>query len=349
MTRSHHLRAFQIALIWVSVFAGAALLWVIRDALLIAFGAILGALLLSILAARISRWSGLPRGPSLFLSTLLIVVVCSAVLWLFGSKVGGQLADVIQRADDAQQQLMHSFAGDERVAKIGEKIAVDATGSFGTALTYVASMAMNVLEASIVIVISAIYLAVDPELYRQGAIKLFPPRLHQWAKEAIKTLGTSLQRWLLGQLVLMLFLGLASFFAVWAVGLPSPLALGLITGISEIIPYLGPFIGAIPAVLIGLTLGVWPAFWTAAAYLGIHLIESYILAPLVQRYFVTIPPAIVLLGIMATSAIFGLIGLVFAAPLTVTIFIAVKLFYFRKTLKEPTCLPGEDEITPEFQ
>lgn len=110
---------------------------------------------------------------------------------------------------------------------------------------------------------------------------------------------------------------------------------------TEIIPYLGPIIGAIPAVLVALTLGLWPAIWTVIAYTGIHLVEGYLAAPLIQERFARIPPAVTLIGITASGLIFGLIGVLFAAPLTVIIFVAVKLLYVRETLDEETEIPGE--------
>jgi len=100
------------------------------------------------------------------------------------------------------------------------------------------------------------------------------------------------------------------------------------------IPYLGPFISGIPAVLVALTLGIAPALWTVGAYIFIHLIEGYLTAPLIERYFVTIPPALILAGLVAVDLLFGTIGLVVAAPITVAIYIAVKMAYVEDPLNE---------------
>jgi predicted PurR-regulated permease PerM len=116
--------------------------------------------------------------------------------------------------------------------------------------------------------------------------------------------------------------------------LPNPGALGLIAGLTEIIPYLGPFIGAIPALLVALTKGLIPALWTGGIYLGIHILEGYLVAPLIERRFVTIPPALVLLGITVSSLLFGVAGLVLAAPLTVVTYILVRTHYVENPLEQ---------------
>jgi predicted PurR-regulated permease PerM len=129
------------------------------------------------------------------------------------------------------------------------------------------------------------------------------------------------------------------------IGLPNPIALALIAGLAEIVPYLGAFIGSIPAVLVAFNLGLGPALWTILAFLVVHLIEGYLAGPMIQRRFVRIPPALMLIGIMATGLVFGPAGVIVAAPLTVAIFVAVKLFYVRDTLQEETEMPGEEADT----
>ena len=100
--------------------------------------------------------------------------------------------------------------------------------------------------------------------------------------------GEALRLWLLGQLIEMVVIGALSMLAVWMIGVPSPLALGLIAGIGEFIPYVGPLLAAIPALLVALTKSPEATLWTAVAYLIIHQIEGNIVAPLIQRRMVSI-------------------------------------------------------------
>jgi predicted PurR-regulated permease PerM len=135
-----------------------------------------------------------------------------------------------------------------------------------------------------------------------------------------------------------ILIGALSTLAVWLIGVPSALALGIIAAIGEFIPYLGPLLAAIPAILVALTKSPEAALWTLLAYLLIHQIEGQLVSPLIQRHMVAIPPAVMLLGIVAITYLFGLVAIIFAAPIAVAIFAAVNLIYVRDTLGEKTTL-----------
>ena len=136
----------------------------------------------------------------------------------------------------------------------------------------------------------------------------------------------------------MVLIGSLAAFAVWIIGVPSPLALGLIAGVGEFIPYLGPLIAAVPAILVALTKSPEAALWILGAYLVIHQIEGQLVTPLIQRRMISIPPAIMLLGVVSLTYLFGLIAVIFAAPIVVVIFAAVNLIYVRDTLGEKTAM-----------
>ncbi|MGA7383831.1 MAG: AI-2E family transporter [Methylocella sp.] len=190
-------------------------------------------------------------------------------------------------------------------------------------------------------VISAIYLAAQPDLYRQGLIMLFPPRLHAEAAKKIDHIGNTLRLWLIGQLIQMVLIGVLSGLAAWIIGLPSAIALGLIAFAAEFVPYLGPIIAAVPAVLVAATINTTALLWTIAAYVIIHQIEGNLFTPLIQRHLVLVPPAVMLLGIVAISLMFGPAAVILAAPIVVVVFVAVKVLYVRDTLGEDTEIPGE--------
>jgi predicted PurR-regulated permease PerM len=86
---------------------------------------------------------------------------------------------------------------------------------------------------------------------------------------------------MLGQLMQMFLIGVMSTAAVWVIGLPSPLALGVLAGGAELVPYLGPIIAAIPAILVAATTGLYAVLWTATAYFLIHQIEGNLVVPLI--------------------------------------------------------------------
>jgi predicted PurR-regulated permease PerM len=174
--------------------------------------------------------------------------------------------------------------------------------------------------------------------FETATISLFPPRAHAHVARIFDGIGEALRLWLIGQLIEMVLIGALSTLAVWMIGVPSPLALGLIAGIGEFIPYVGPLLAAIPALLVALTKSPEATLWTAVAYLIIHQIEGNVVAPLIQRRMVSIPPAVMLLGIVAITYLFGAVAIIFAAPIVVVIFAGVSLLYVRDTLGEKTDL-----------
>lgn len=105
--------------------------------------------------------------------------------------------------------------------------------SMTVVLSGVLKLGSNFLEAIIIMVISGIYIAAQPRLYRDGLIWMFPPRAHARTAETVDGIGEALRLWLLGQLIERVVIGALSIFAVWIIGVPSPLALGLIAGIGE--------------------------------------------------------------------------------------------------------------------
>ena len=322
----------------VAIGALAAAAWLLRDVIILAFGAVIVAMLLRVGAEPFLRW--LPKYAAIALSGLLIAAALAGVAYLFARHMGGQLQDLVQKADDAfnaiTQRLQTSELAKRLVPKEG---GLDFSPS--NIMTSMFSVSARFFEALIVMLISGIYLAAQPEMYRHGLIQLFPPRLHRNAERAVAEIGTALRLWLLGQLIQMVVIGIITAFAVWMIGLPAPFALGLIAGLAEFVPYIGPIVASFPAILIASTQGVEAMVWTVVAYLVIHQIEGNLIAPLIQRHMIMIPPALTLLGIVAIDYLFGTYAIVLAAPLVIAIFIAVKRLYIRDTLGEATELPRD--------
>jgi predicted PurR-regulated permease PerM len=330
-------RQFQIALTWIAAAMLVWLLWDARIALLLAFGAFLAAILLGSLGGIIARWTRLSEKLGLALATLLVIALIGATAWLFGSQLASQFSGVMKQVETGRQHLQ-SMLSQDGGGQLGSTVAEKGTSLITSVVTDIASIGFRFIEGAVVLVITAIYLAAEPQLYSRGIIAMFGPASRPRVREVIDLVETALRRWLLGQLVLMLIVGVLTFAALLIIGIPDPVALALIAGIAEIVPYVGPFISAVPALLVALTLGWWPVVWTAGVYLLVHLIEGYVAAPLLERHFITIPPALILIGIVAVDLIFGTAGIVLAAPITVVIYVLVKACY----VEDPLELHGGD-------
>ncbi len=328
---------FKRVLIVIGVAVTPVLIWYLFGVVLMAFGAIILAMLLCLGSHPIERWLRLPRWTALTVSGLIIFVVIAGTAYLFGTQISSEFQDVVQRTTAASSDIEKNLQGTPTGRFLLQHMS---SGNFSLTdvLPGLVRTSTTFMEAVIIMIICGVYLAAQPRLYRTGVIWLFPPRLHARAAEIYDGIGEALRLWLLGQLFEMFVIGLLTTFTIWLIGVPSPLALGLIAGIGEFIPYLGPILAGIPAVLVALTKSPELALWTLLAYLVIHQIEGNMVSPLIQRRMVAIPPAVMLLGIVAITYLFGAVAIIFAAPMAVVIFAAVNLIYVRDTLHEKTAL-----------
>jgi predicted PurR-regulated permease PerM len=317
-----------------------AFLYLFFDVFILAFSSVLVAVLLTLLGRPFKKRLHMQNWAALMLAGLLLVAVIGAGGYLFGTRLALDIQNIVARMEAARRDIHIELKN----SPLGS-LVLSHLGSNGISVTQIVasifSISANLIAGVVVSVIAGVYFAAHPTMYLSGFLALFPPARRPEAEAAAKDVGNALCLWLEGQFMSMLLVGLLSAAATSAIGLPSPLALGLIAGIAEFIPYVGPVIAAIPAVLVAATQGTDQLLWTLAAYLAIHTAEGNVIAPLIQRQMVYIPPAVMILGIAAIGFIFGPVAVIFAAPMTVVLFVLIKKLYVRDFLHEQTAIPGE--------
>ena len=121
------------------------------------------------------------------------------------------------------------------------------------------------------------------------------------------------------------------------------LVLGIIAGFFEFIPFAGPILSAVPAILIAMVQSPQLAFYTVLLYVFVQHVEAYLIQPIIQQYAVDVPAVVLLFSLLAFGLLFGVIGVLFAAPLTIVSYVLVKRLYVREALGTPTPIPGEDD------
>lgn len=333
---------FWRALILVSVALIPVLVWFLFDVILIVVGAILTAVLLRLVAEPFMRWGKLPETIALIVAGILVIAVVAGAGYLFGTQIDAEFTDVMKRASSGVTNIMKQLQASQTGRLILEHIQGGNGFSVTDVLSSIFTVSVRFLEAAVVTVIAGFYLAAQPQLYRSGLAKLFPRHLRKEANDTFEDIGLALRLWLIADIIQMVLIGALSTLAVWLIGLPSPLALGVIAGLAEFVPYVGPIVAAVPALLVATTQGTNAVLWTAIAYILIHQLEGNLIAPLIQRQLVFIPPAVMLLAIVTVLFVFGGFAVIFAGPIAVIIFVAVNKLYVRDSLGERTVLPGED-------
>lgn len=321
------------------------LIWVLFDVVLIATGAVLVAVLLHVVARPFRRI--LPRAFALVIAGLLLLAVLGGVFYLFGSSLGDELQEILRRAGEGQHQLtswLESSSLGKTVLAHVRQDNFSVTGFIGKAFKISASLLAGVIVA----IVAGVFFAAEPGLYRDGLSLLFPSSVRPAAEETLEYLAGALRLWLLGQLLEMALVGVMVGFSLWLVGLPPPLALGAIATVAQFVPYVGPIVSFIPSALVATTVSWNALFWTAIAYALIHQVDGYLIMPIIQRRMVSVPPALMLLSIVTLSELFGPIATIFAAPMTVLIYVLVTKLWVRDALHEEIVVPGEADAQEEL-
>lgn len=308
------------------------LAWHLRHTVILAFAAVVVAALLLAATDAVRRVVPLGHRWSLALSGLLVVLVIGAILWLGWPNIKGQSTNLLQ-------QLGGAISGIEERTGIGiTEPGGQLSGVFGRIVSDVASFVQTTAAAVtsfILVVIAGAFLALNPAVYLHGLTLLFPPGQRDRIDRALGSTGRAFKLWLVGQLLSMTIVGALVGLGAWAIGLPSPLALALFAFLTEFVPLIGPFVGAVPGLLLALGQGWSTLLWTALLYLAVQQVESNLITPIVQREMVRVPPALFMLSAVAMGALFGILGVVLAGPLTVTTFVLVRTLYVEDTLGEP--------------
>jgi predicted PurR-regulated permease PerM len=203
------------------------------------------------------------------------------------------------------------------------------------------SSTVAVLGALIILLFVAIFVAVDPGLYHRGLMHLFPHRARQRAGEVLSATATTLRRWLLMQMVAMLAIGTVTTVVLLLLDVKAAIALGIIAGLLEFIPYVGPILSAAPAVAMALVDGPDKAIYVVIAYIAIQQLEGVVLQPLLMKEGLDLPPVMTILGQALFSLVFGFLGLLLAVPLIASVMVPVKLLYVRDVVGDEVSVPGD--------
>jgi len=351
-------RRVLIALLLFAVGAG---MWLSARVLLLLFGAVLFAIILLGLAGLLRRAIRMPQKVSVAVVVLLLLLVVAGFFAVLGTQVSqqfGQLAERLPSSAEALQERLRSSALGRSLLDLlgasggapvggggaeGEPLAERMAGQLGDFVGWIGSAARAVVGGFgylLVVLLGAAYVAFEPGLYRRGLRMMVPRDREEPLDEALDRTGEALWRWAAGVLATMVAVGIVTTTGLWLLGVPSPLALGLIAALLEFVPIVGPVVAAVPAVLLAFTESPMLALWTTLFYLAVQQVEGNMLLPLIQREAVSLPPVVTLFAILVASALFGLVGVLFATPLAVAVMVLTQTLYVKDTLGRKVDVAG---------
>ncbi len=317
--------------------------WQLRVVLLMLFGAVVVASIFRALSDQLCRWFKLRDSIAVGLSVFIILGLTGALIWLFGSHFASQLEGFRENLPRAWRSFENRVGelglGDQLSAAMAQSGGIPG-GFFGNIGRTIMSVSSAVADLMVVI-FGGIFLAAQPNFYRAGAIKLIPAGKRALVGEAMIDSERALRLWLRGQLVAMVLVGLLTGGGLWLLGMPSAAVLGLLAALLEFIPFAGPILAAIPAILLALAVSPDLALWVLLLYVLVQQLEGNILQPLIQQYAVDLPGVVLLFALIGFGALFGVLGVILAAPLAVVCYVLVKRLYVVEALHTATPIPGE--------
>jgi len=175
----------------------------------------------------------------------------------------------------------------------------------------------------ITILFMAFYMLVQGPTLREGFLALFPRRDRARAADVIDQIGAKFGGWVRGQLLLGLIIGIAAGVGMAAIQMPYPYLLGIIAGVLELVPMLGPTLGSIPAIFLALFQPSWKLIFTIVWYLIIQQTEGNFIVPRVMRSAVGLSPLLTILALFIGGTLVGIAGALLAIPVAAALQVIV--------------------------
>lgn len=316
--------------------------------LLVLFAGVMLAVFVDGLVRLLRRAVPVARHWAVLITILLLLALLGVSLWFLGAPLASQLMQLATRLPQAIAQikaqlhdipwispLMHGLPSPQQFFSVSQDLMPRVFGLFSTAI--------GALTSIFIIVFVGLYLVIDPSIYIAAAKRLVPPSKRPRIDEVFRAIGQALRHWLIGRLSSMFIVGVLTGLGLWAIGMPVPISLGFVTGLVVFVPYIGPILSVIPALLVALSLSFTMAFYVILLYVGIQFLESYFVTPMIQERAVSLPPGFLISAQVIGGVLFGIVGVVLAVPLTVIGTVIVQMLYIEDVLGDTTTRVLGDE------
>ncbi len=315
--------------------------WAIANILLMLFTGVLLAVGLRSLAKPIIRYTPLTNRWAIVIVVAVTILLLVLAGWLIVPEIANQFDQLFDQIVAAIAQIEQFLEQQGITDGFPQDLLDDLSAQLQqpegvvTGITDTLTLTLGVLSNVLFIIFTGLFVAIDPDLYRNGLVSLVPPDGRPRAREIIGRVVLGLRHWLIGRIVSMIAVGIVVGVGLSILGVPLALVLGLIAGLLEFIPVVGPILAGIPATLVALIQDPILGLYALIFYVVVQQLEGNVLTPIVQQKMVSLPPALTLTAILAMGLLFGPIGVLLATPVAVVFFILVRQIYLRDILGTP--------------
>lgn len=285
------------------------------------------------------------KGVGRALGTLIVFAGLALILvvagYSMGSVVESQVRGLIEStptllsdAQDQIAQLQSTLGLESGLLPDPQQLMASARNllsgdTFSTFVSVSAGVA-NVFSFLVVILIATIFTVAWPAPLVNGFVALWPAGRRGRVREILGELYKTVQRWFLGQLTSMTIIGMLFTVALFLIGIPFALLLGILSGLLAFIPFVGPFISIIPPILLALAQDPILALWVLLAYAVVQFIEGNVIQPVVMNRAVSLHPTVIVFALLIMSTLFGFVGLLLAIPLIAALQVLVRELWIER-------------------
>jgi len=307
------------------------------DALLLVFACVLFSILLYKLSEIMHRRFGMKRKLALGIVVLLLGAIIGLGGWAMAPQISEQSTQLAKEIPAAIERLQGEVEQHPLIKRLAadlpstEEITKQMSAMVPNAGLFFTGV-LGALGNIVIIIFVGIYFAATPGVYTGGFIRLIPQSKRGRAREVIDEMSNTLSSWLLGKALSMLIVGTTTAIGLSLLGVPLALILGIIAGLLDFIPYLGPIMAGIPAVLLALSISPDMAMYALLLFAAINMLEGYVLQPMIEAKAIDLPPALVIVMQLIFGTLFGFAGVALATPLAAVLSVLVKMLYIEDVL-----------------
>ena len=264
----------------------------------------------------------LPRSVSLVIIYLLLFLAITVVIAVMAPPLANQAAGLANSLPYYYDKLLYGVAGaggpfqDKAAAALQQALQSLGSGlaaATGSVLASLAKIFGGILQFILTLVIT-FYLIADENGLKRFALSLTPNNQQNYIENLFVRVQTKMGSWLRGQLLLMLVIGFMVYIGLFALSMPYALVLALWAGLTEVVPYAGPVLGAIPAILLALSISPLTALLVLVLYVLIQQLENNIIVPMIMKKSVGLNPIVSIIAVMVGYNIDGIVGALIAIP-----------------------------------
>lgn len=327
------------------VIAAMVLLYFVRDVLFLLFVVLAIVVALDPLVDNIQKYLRFPRWLAVSSLYVVVIAIIALVIGLIIPPLVEQVKTLSENLPVYINKLMPAYQNikdmieSSKIIPSSQSILNQITSSLSGFSNSILSTTMDVFGgfiSLITILVLTFYMLLEESASKKALMTVIPTKNREYVIKVLNRIGDRVGGWARGQLLLMLAIFITTLIGLLILRVPYALTLALIAGLTEVIPVIGPWIGAVPAVLVAFTVSPILGVLTIVLYILVQQLENHILVPNVMRRTVGLSPVLVIIGMLTGAKLMGLLGILIAVPIVAIIVVIIQeIFNSEGSVRNP--------------